>query len=159
MVRSGSELMSLPEVAAYLGMAERTIYMWAQNGKVPAFKLGAAWRFRKSEIDAWLETQRTGPVVSERPYIEVDEVPPTKSEQRARSRAEKESLASACAVAIESVMLDDSRNVWILDQFIDLFGKEAVDTAIGSLAKAGSVRKSTQVDASGRKVPVIRRSN
>ena len=55
------ELMSLQEVASYLGMAERTIYMWAQNGKVPAFKLGAAWRFRKSDIDAWLETQRTGP--------------------------------------------------------------------------------------------------
>ena len=58
---NGAQLMSLPEVATYLGMAERTIYVWAQQGKIPAFKLGTSWRFRRSEIDAWLETQRSGP--------------------------------------------------------------------------------------------------
>ena len=55
--------MTLPELASYLSVSERTIYDWAQRGKVPAYKLGAAWRFRKDEIDRWLTTQRSGPPV------------------------------------------------------------------------------------------------
>jgi excisionase family DNA binding protein len=46
------DIMTLPELADYLSMAERTIYLWAQQGRVPAFKLGTSWRFRRSEIDA-----------------------------------------------------------------------------------------------------------
>ena len=42
------ELMTLPELAAYLTMSERTIYDWAQQGKVPAYQLGSSWRFRRS---------------------------------------------------------------------------------------------------------------
>jgi len=44
----------MPQVAGYLAMKERTIYDWAQSGKIPAFKLGATWRFRLSGTDAWL---------------------------------------------------------------------------------------------------------
>ena len=53
------ELLTLPQVAKLLGLAERTIYVWSQQGKIPAFKLGTAWRYRSGEIDAWVETQRT----------------------------------------------------------------------------------------------------
>ena len=45
-----------------LGLAERTIYVWSQEGKLPAFKLGSAWRYRQSEIDEWLEKQRTNEI-------------------------------------------------------------------------------------------------
>jgi excisionase family DNA binding protein len=31
----------------------QTIYTWAQDGKIPAAKLGKEWRFRKSVIDRW----------------------------------------------------------------------------------------------------------
>ncbi|MCH8236502.1 MAG: helix-turn-helix domain-containing protein, partial [Chloroflexi bacterium] len=34
MTTPSSELMSLPQVARYLGMAERTIYQWAQQGRI-----------------------------------------------------------------------------------------------------------------------------
>ncbi|MCK4546456.1 MAG: helix-turn-helix domain-containing protein [Candidatus Eisenbacteria sp.] len=52
------EIMTLPEVAKHLGVSERTIYDWAQKGKIPAAKLGNAWRFKRSEIDHWNENKR-----------------------------------------------------------------------------------------------------
>ena len=54
-------LMSIPQVAKYLGMTERTIYMWAQDEKIPAYKLGGMWKFKKSSIDEWVESCRVGP--------------------------------------------------------------------------------------------------
>jgi excisionase family DNA binding protein len=52
-----SEMMTLRELAAYLKMPEKTLYRLAAEGKVPGFKIGASWRFRKSEIDKWIEKQ------------------------------------------------------------------------------------------------------
>ena len=60
-----SELMTLSEVAAYLNLRERTIYDWAQRGKLPAYKLGSAWRFRRADIESWLAQQRIGPTFGE----------------------------------------------------------------------------------------------
>lgn len=45
--------MNIEEVAKYLKMKPQTIYTWAQNGKIPAAKIGKEWRFRKDIIDAW----------------------------------------------------------------------------------------------------------
>jgi excisionase family DNA binding protein len=53
------ELLTLPQVAKILGLAERTIYKWSQQGKIPAFKIGKSWRYRAAELDLWLETQRS----------------------------------------------------------------------------------------------------
>ena len=47
------DIMTLEEVAKYLKLKPQTIYTWAQNGKIPAAKLGKEWRFRKSVIDRW----------------------------------------------------------------------------------------------------------
>jgi excisionase family DNA binding protein len=52
-----SEMMTLRELAAYLKMPEKTLYRLAAESKVPGFKVGASWRFRKSEIDKWIERQ------------------------------------------------------------------------------------------------------
>ena len=57
-------MLSLADVAKYLDLAEATIYQWAQKEKLPAYKLGGIWRFKQGEIDAWLETQRSGPDIS-----------------------------------------------------------------------------------------------
>lgn len=52
-------MMDLHALAAYLGVSEATIYLWRKEGKAPrAYKLGRALRWRKSEVDAWLEEQR-----------------------------------------------------------------------------------------------------
>lgn len=45
--------MTIEEVARYLKLKPQTIYTWAQNGKIPAAKLGKEWRFKKSVIDKW----------------------------------------------------------------------------------------------------------
>ena len=41
------------EVARYLKLKPQTIYTWAQQGKIPAAKIGKEWRFKKSMIDRW----------------------------------------------------------------------------------------------------------
>ena len=47
------DIMTLEEIAKYLKVTPQTIYTWAQDGKIPAAKLGKEWRFRKSVIDRW----------------------------------------------------------------------------------------------------------
>jgi len=48
------EILTLEEVAKYLRVSERTVYDCAQKGEIPAGKIRAAWRFKKSEIDKWV---------------------------------------------------------------------------------------------------------
>jgi len=50
-------IMTLEEVAAYLRVKPQTIYTWAQEGKIPAAKLGKEWRFKKSMVDKWFNEQ------------------------------------------------------------------------------------------------------
>ncbi|MCE5258313.1 MAG: helix-turn-helix domain-containing protein [Chloroflexi bacterium] len=47
-------LMTVKQVADYLQLKESTIYAWAQDGKIPAIKIGRTWRFRQVDLDAWL---------------------------------------------------------------------------------------------------------
>ena len=51
-------ILTLKEVASYLRLAERTVYLYAKQGKLPGIKIGTAWRFRRTEIDVWLDEQR-----------------------------------------------------------------------------------------------------
>jgi excisionase family DNA binding protein len=52
-----TDIMTIRELAAYLKMAEKTLYRLTAEGTVPGFKIGGAWRFRKGEIDRWIEKQ------------------------------------------------------------------------------------------------------
>lgn len=51
------QILTIRELADYLKIAEKTAYRFASEGKVPGFKVGSAWRFRKSEIDRWISEQ------------------------------------------------------------------------------------------------------
>lgn len=51
------EIMTVKELADYLKIAEKTAYRFAAEGKVPGFKVGSAWRFRRAEIDRWIKAQ------------------------------------------------------------------------------------------------------
>jgi excisionase family DNA binding protein len=46
------------EVLEYLQVNLRTVYRLIKAGKIPAVRVGRQWRFRKRDIDAWLDTQR-----------------------------------------------------------------------------------------------------
>src|SRR4030081_3190706 len=46
------------EVLEYLQVNLRTVYRLIRAGKIPAVRVGRQWRFRKRDIDAWLDSQR-----------------------------------------------------------------------------------------------------
>lgn len=48
-----NDIMTLEEISSYLRLKPQTIYTWAQEGRIPAAKLGKEWRFKKSIIDEW----------------------------------------------------------------------------------------------------------
>ena len=54
------DIMTVKELADYLKIAEKTAYRFASEGKVPGFKVGSAWRFKKTEVDAWIKKQSNG---------------------------------------------------------------------------------------------------
>ncbi|HEX5285219.1 MAG TPA: helix-turn-helix domain-containing protein [Bryocella sp.] len=49
------EVMDIRQAAEYLGISGDTLYRYASEGFVPAFKLGNRWRFRKSLLDNWMD--------------------------------------------------------------------------------------------------------
>ena len=51
------EIMTIKELAAYLKLNEKTAYKLVADGKIPGFKAGGSWRFRKSEINRWITIQ------------------------------------------------------------------------------------------------------
>ena len=51
------EILTIKEMADYLKVSERTVYRLASGRKIPAFKVGNAWRFRREEIERWIEQQ------------------------------------------------------------------------------------------------------
>ncbi|CAM2859929.1 TPA: helix-turn-helix domain-containing protein [Legionella pneumophila] len=51
------DIMLIKELAEYLKINEKTAYKYAAEGKIPAFKVGGAWRFRRDEIDKFTKSQ------------------------------------------------------------------------------------------------------
>jgi len=52
------EILTLPEVADLLKVADKTVYTMAQKSQLPAFKVRGQWRFKREDIDAWIEQQK-----------------------------------------------------------------------------------------------------
>ena len=48
-------VLTIDELVDYLRIPKSTLYKLAQEGKIPARKVGRHWRFRKEAIDRWLE--------------------------------------------------------------------------------------------------------
>lgn len=51
-------LMTIDEVAAYLRLSKDTVYRMAQSGRIPGSKVGTQWRFRRGDVDRWLEQNK-----------------------------------------------------------------------------------------------------
>ena len=52
------EILKLPEVAQLLKVADKTVYTMAQRSELPAFKVRGQWRFKRIDIDRWIERQK-----------------------------------------------------------------------------------------------------
>ena len=51
-------ILTLPEVAVLLKVAEKTVYTMARSGQIPAFKVRGQWRFKRDDIDRWIDEQK-----------------------------------------------------------------------------------------------------
>ena len=60
------EVMDIRQASEYLGISGDTLYRYASEGVIPAFKLGNRWRFKKSLLDSWMDeksgVQRLPPI-------------------------------------------------------------------------------------------------
>jgi excisionase family DNA binding protein len=48
------EVMDIRQASEYLGISGDTLYRYASEGFIPAFKLGNRWRFKRTLLDAWM---------------------------------------------------------------------------------------------------------
>lgn len=55
-------LMTTEDLVKYLNLDLRTIYGFIKNKKIPAIKIGREWRFRRKDIDSWLDEHRVTPL-------------------------------------------------------------------------------------------------
>ena len=53
-VSMDEDILTIEEVAKYLRVSERTVYDWAQKGEIPSGKIGTVWRFKKADIEKWV---------------------------------------------------------------------------------------------------------
>jgi excisionase family DNA binding protein len=51
------DFMTIEEVSEYLRVPVSSLYKLAQQGKIPASKVGRHWRFRREFIDRWIDDQ------------------------------------------------------------------------------------------------------
>jgi excisionase family DNA binding protein len=58
------EVMDIRQAAEYLGISGDTLYRYASEGFIPAFKLGNRWRFKRSLLDAWMVKMSSGNATS-----------------------------------------------------------------------------------------------
>jgi PTS system nitrogen regulatory IIA component len=62
MVKSGRDeninpsIMTVHEVADYLRLSDATVYQMARSGRIPVFHMGRVWRFKRTEIEKWMES-------------------------------------------------------------------------------------------------------
>jgi len=54
----GAAAMTVREAATGLDVHEKTVYLFAQKGELPGFKVAGTWRFRREDIDRWIDDQK-----------------------------------------------------------------------------------------------------
>ena len=59
-IAMSSDIFTIKEVAEYLKLNEKTAYRLAAEGKIPGFKVGGSWRFRRDEIEKMTKGESLG---------------------------------------------------------------------------------------------------
>ena len=60
------EVMNIREAAQYLGITPDTLYKYVSLERIPAFKLGNRWRFKKTVLDEWMEMKSRNRAIEKR---------------------------------------------------------------------------------------------
>jgi excisionase family DNA binding protein len=53
-IESGRKILTLEEVSEMLHVVPATVYKLTREGKIPSFRVGTEWRFRKGQIERWV---------------------------------------------------------------------------------------------------------
>ncbi len=114
------KFMTVEEVAEYLGFSKQTIYDKVHDNRIPFHKIGPkAVRFKKVEIDAWIEKQKN----EEKRYLKKGE----------RYYLVSESPIGSCQISREDVLLDQirsqTRDYWRTERLPFEFNKEVLEAA------------------------------
>jgi excisionase family DNA binding protein len=54
-VANAPEVMNIRQASQYLGVSADTLYKYVYEDRIPAFKLGNRWKFKKTILDSWME--------------------------------------------------------------------------------------------------------
>ncbi|HTX41050.1 MAG TPA: helix-turn-helix domain-containing protein [Acidobacteriaceae bacterium] len=63
------EVMDIRQAADFLGISSDSLYRYAATGFIPAFRIGNRWRFRRSRLEEWMDTQSGAAVESHEPKL------------------------------------------------------------------------------------------
>lgn len=81
--RAGSselrEVMDIRQASEYLGISPDTLYKYASEGTIPAFKLGNRWRFKRSRLDEWMDRQSDAMTAVPEPIVGEKQKKPVKA--------------------------------------------------------------------------------
>lgn len=58
MAETLDQAMTVRDVADYLNVDEKTVYRLAKRGDLPGFKVAGAWRFKRSDLNNWIDLQK-----------------------------------------------------------------------------------------------------
>ena len=138
-MNNNNEMMNIEEVANYLKMSERAIYEWVKNNKIPAFKLGNTWRFKKNEIDGWMESNRTGPSPSTFPNAN----PTPLTNNIMDEKLQIEEFKNQVLTKLE---LNQGTGRVSFEQFTKEFNKEVIKQGLKELEKQGFILEETEIN-------------
>lgn len=54
-----TELLTIAETAAWLRVSVKTLREWVRNGRIEAYRVGGRLRFRRSDLEVWLQAGST----------------------------------------------------------------------------------------------------
>ena len=66
MSKKEKEILDAKDVSDYLHVHLFTVHKYAREGKIPAFKIGADWRFHRKSIDKWIREKEQGNISRDR---------------------------------------------------------------------------------------------
>jgi excisionase family DNA binding protein len=55
MTNTEDRWLSADEISVHLGVVKDTVYRWIKGNGMPAHRIGRSWKFKKDQVDEWVE--------------------------------------------------------------------------------------------------------
>ncbi|MBI4049555.1 MAG: helix-turn-helix domain-containing protein [Candidatus Doudnabacteria bacterium] len=59
MIGKDDRILGVEQLAKFFGVTDQTIWRWCKAGKIPAFKIGAQWKIRQSDLNKIINQKLT----------------------------------------------------------------------------------------------------